>query len=71
MLDPRLSRDVRYRSMVHVPAMSSVDDGSLFDHTKMVDDYPVRECLLTVLNEEWERRLYAERDLDALTERRE
>ena len=28
--------------------------------------YPVRECLLTVLNEEWEHRLYAERDLDAL-----
>jgi hypothetical protein len=29
--------------------------------------YPVRECLLVVLNEEWEHRLYAERDLDALT----
>jgi hypothetical protein len=28
--------------------------------------YPVRECLLIVLNEEWEHRLYAERDLDAL-----
>ncbi len=28
--------------------------------------YPVRECLLTVLNEEWEHRLYAERDLGAL-----
>ncbi len=25
--------------------------------------YPVRECLLTVLNEEWQHRLYAERDL--------
>ncbi|HEX3646782.1 MAG TPA: DinB family protein [Pseudonocardiaceae bacterium] len=32
--------------------------------------FPVRECLLTVLNEEWHHRLYAERDLDAL-ERRE
>ncbi|AGZ39974.1 DinB family protein [Actinoplanes friuliensis] len=31
------------------------------------DRYPVRECLLTVLNEEWQHRLYAERDLDALT----
>jgi DinB family protein/pentapeptide repeat protein len=31
--------------------------------------YPVRECLLTVLNEEWEHRLYAERDLAALTSR--
>ena len=28
--------------------------------------YPVRECLLTVLNEEWHHRVYAERDLDAL-----
>ena len=28
--------------------------------------YPVRECLLVVLSEEWEHRLYAERDLDAL-----
>jgi uncharacterized protein YjbI with pentapeptide repeats len=25
--------------------------------------YPVRECLLCILNEEWEHRLYAERDL--------
>ncbi len=29
--------------------------------------YPVRECLLTILNEEWWHRRYAERDLDALT----
>ena len=29
--------------------------------------YPVKECLLTVLNEEWEHRLYAERDLDTLS----
>jgi hypothetical protein len=28
--------------------------------------YPVRECLLIILNEEWEHRLYAERDMDAL-----
>ena len=31
--------------------------------------YPVRECLLVVLNEEWEHRLYAERDLGALEDR--
>jgi len=31
--------------------------------------YPVRQCLLIVLNEEWEHRLYAERDLDALEAR--
>jgi hypothetical protein len=28
--------------------------------------YPVRECLRIILNEEWEHRLYAERDLAAL-----
>lgn len=28
--------------------------------------YPVRECLLVVLGEEWHHRLFAERDLDAL-----
>ncbi|MBT0771500.1 DinB family protein [Kineosporia sp. J2-2] len=33
------------------------------------DRYPVAECLGTVLNEEWEHRLYAERDLAVLTAR--
>lgn len=31
--------------------------------------YPVRTCLLVVLNEEWEHRLYAERDLAVLEAR--
>jgi hypothetical protein len=31
--------------------------------------YPVRDCLLCILNEEWEHRLYAERDLAALEAR--
>jgi DinB superfamily/Pentapeptide repeats (8 copies) len=31
--------------------------------------FPVRECLLCILNEEWEHRLYAERDLAALEAR--
>ncbi len=31
--------------------------------------FPVRECLLTILNEEWWHRRYAERDLDALEAR--
>ena len=31
-----------------------------------VEDFPVKECLRIVLNEEWQHRLYAERDLDAL-----
>ncbi|MDR7326838.1 MULTISPECIES: DinB family protein [Catenuloplanes] len=33
------------------------------------DSYPVSDCLLTVLNEEWQHRLYAERDLAALESR--
>ena len=47
---------------------------SLDGHTEPVDgpgwprprSYPVRECLLCILNEEWEHRLYAERDLNVL-----
>ena len=31
-----------------------------------LEDFPVRECLRIVLNEEWEHRSYAERDLAAL-----
>jgi hypothetical protein len=31
--------------------------------------YPVRRCLLIILNEEWEHRLYAERDLAVLAAR--
>ena len=50
---------------------------SLAGHTEPVEgpgwplprSYPVRECLLVVLNEEWEHRLYAERDLDVLEAR--
>jgi hypothetical protein len=30
------------------------------------EDFPFKECLRIVLNEEWEHRLYAERDLSAL-----
>ena len=33
------------------------------------DSYPVRGCLRTVLNEEWEHRRYAERDLTTLEAR--
>ena len=62
-------------------SMRSVVDGltneSLDAHTDPVDapgwpkprSYPVRECLLCILNEEWEHRLYAERDLNALETR--
>ena len=48
-------------------------DESLTAHTEPVDgvgwpppeSFPVRECLLTVLNEVWHHRLFAEPDLDA------
>ena len=50
---------------------------SLDSHTEPVEapgwprprSYPVRECLLIILNEEWEHRLYAERDLAVLEAR--
>jgi len=54
--------------------IDGLTEDSLADHTEPVEgpgwppsrSYPVRECLLVVLNEEWQHRLYAERDLDAL-----
>jgi len=52
-------------------------DESLNGHTKPVEgpgwppaeSFPVRECLQVILNEEWEHRLYAERDLAVLDAR--
>jgi hypothetical protein len=57
--------------------IEGLTEESLDGHTKPVEgpgwpeprSYPVRECLLVVLNEEWEHRLYAERDLAALEAR--
>ena len=57
--------------------IDELTDTSLDGHTEPVEGpgwprprrYPVRECLLVILNEEWEHRLYAERDLDALQAR--
>jgi hypothetical protein len=57
--------------------IEALTDDSLDGHTAPVEapgwprprSYPVRECLLIILNEEWEHRLYAERDLAALEER--
>jgi uncharacterized protein YjbI with pentapeptide repeats len=54
--------------------VEGLTDESLDGHTEPVDapgwpeprSYPVRDCLLIVLSEEWEHRGYAERDLDAL-----
>jgi hypothetical protein len=57
--------------------IEGLTDESLGGHTEPIEgpgwpesrSYPVRECLLCILNEEWEHRLYAERDLDALEAR--
>lgn len=54
--------------------IAELDDERLAGMTEPVPEpgypasrsFPVRECLQIVLNEEWEHRLYAERDLDAL-----
>lgn len=57
--------------------LDGLTDESLDGHTEPVEgpgwpkprSYPIRECLLCILNEEWEHRLYAERDLAALETR--
>jgi DinB family protein len=53
--------------------LESLTDGDLAsDVTRMEPGwprrkkFPLKQCLRIVLNEEWEHRLYAERDLDAL-----
>jgi len=77
--DARPSLDVvlelrRDRMSTVREVLDGLTDESLDGHTEPVEgpgwpesrSYPVRECLLCILNEEWEHRLYAERDLDAL-----
>lgn len=54
--------------------LAGLTDESLKSKTEPVEgpgwppahSFPVRECLLIILNEEWEHRLYAERDLAVL-----
>jgi hypothetical protein len=57
--------------------LDGLTDASLESHTEPVEgpgwpeprSYPVRQCLLCILNEEWEHRLYAERDLEIVETR--
>jgi len=54
--------------------VDGLTEESLAAHTQPVkapgwpppESFPVRDCLLVVLNEEWHHRKFAERDLDAL-----
>lgn len=70
--------ELRHDRMAGVRALlDSLTDTSLAAVTEPVEgpgwprpqSYPVRECLLIVLNEEWHHRLFAERDLDAIEAR--
>jgi uncharacterized protein YjbI with pentapeptide repeats len=78
-LDARPSLDevleLRHDRMADVRrVLDDLTDARLAEHTEPVegpswppaDSYPVKQALLTVLHEEWQHRLYAERDLDVL-----
>ncbi len=75
-LDAVLALRMTRMAMVR-DVLAGLTDESLAAHTTPAGDFgwpppvsfPVRECLLIVLNEEWEHRLYAERDLAALEAR--
>jgi hypothetical protein len=57
--------------------LAVLTEETLEAHTSPVDapgwpppkSYPIRSCLLVVLNEEWQHRLFAERDFDVLDDR--
>jgi hypothetical protein len=77
---PSLDRvlELRHDRMATVrEVIDGLTDESLDGHTAPVEapgwppprSFPVRECLLGILNEEWEHRLYAERDLAVLETR--
>jgi hypothetical protein len=63
----------RERQAMVSRVIGALTDEQLGSHVTRVEpgwprqeDFPLRECLLIVLNEEWEHRLYAERDLTAV-----
>jgi hypothetical protein len=64
----------RHRIATVRRVINSLDQAALDAHTDPVEgpgwpparSFAVRECLLIVLNEEWEHHLYAQRDLDVL-----
>lgn len=68
VLEVRRERQATVRHVLE----SLTDDELAADVTRSepgwprMENFPVKECLRIVLNEEWQHRLYAERDLDAL-----
>ena len=69
----RCSRSGVQRQAMVREVMESLTDEQLASNVTrtepgwpQAEDFPVKECLRIVLNEEWEHRLYAERDLTAL-----
>jgi uncharacterized damage-inducible protein DinB len=76
-LDEVLALRVDRRATVR-RVLDDLTEETLAGRTEPVDgpgypepgSYPVAECLGTVLAEEWQHRMYAERDLDVLTGRR-
>ena len=69
VLELRRDRMATVRQVIEGLTAAALDG-----HTESVDapgwpppqSFPVRKCLLIILNEEWEHRRYAERDLDAV-----
>jgi DinB family protein/pentapeptide repeat protein len=71
-LDEVLAVRAERRSMV-AGVLAGLSDGELAGEVTRLEPgwprregFPVRECLAIVVKEEWEHRLYAERDLSAL-----
>ena len=72
VLELRRSRTATVRDY-----LAALTDEALEGHTTPVDApgwpppkrYAIRSCLRVVLNEEWQHRLYAERDFDVLDDR--
>ncbi len=71
-LDEVLTVRRERQAMVRRVLESLTDEELAADVTRIepgwpqMENFPVKECLRIVLNEEWQHRLYAERDLDAL-----
>ena len=72
VLELRVQRMAMVRTVVHELTDESMNELSTPVHAPGWPgpiSVPAYDCLLCVLNEEWQHRLYAERDLDALVAR--